>query len=114
MARRELRDRIKSTLFVGILLVGGAYLVSDSMATVITVSVVSVTTFVVFESGGFVWKKVKPILPVKFVSVITAPYRMYFNFWRRILPDCVYKLWLKTDIMDQKGVSKVSGKRIHL
>ena len=102
MDQKILNDRIKSILFGVISLVVTAYIISDSMQQFISFAVYFIVLIVVFESGGFVWKKVKPILPNNVVSVITVPYQVYVGLWRRILPDCVYKLWLRTDVMDEE------------
>jgi len=102
MDQKILNDRIKSILFGVIGLIVTAYIISGAIRNFIRLAVFSIVLIVVFESGGFMWKKVKPILPVKFVSVITVPYRVYVGLWRRILPDCVYKLWLRTDVMEEE------------
>ena len=95
--------KLKNLLFMSIILIVALYITSDSLSQFINVTAFAMIIIVVLEILSFVWKKLKPILPVKFVRVITAPYRIYVNFWRRALPDSVYKLWLQTGIMDEEA-----------
>ena len=93
---------MKYILFMSMMLLGVSYIVSGSMSQFIGVTVVVAIMIAVVEILSFIWKKLKPILPNKFVNFITAPIRIYTNFWRRLLPDSVYKLWLQTGIMDEE------------
>lgn len=56
-----------------------------------------VLTYILSEIMERLW----PYVPNIITSPIDRIWRMYLDFWRSLLPDHFYKLWLRTGIMEE-------------
>lgn len=60
-----------------------------------------VAAVVVGLAGGELLNRVVPYLPDQLIRPFARAFEMYLNVWRRLIPDRVYKLWLRTGLMSE-------------